>query len=237
MRAIHLEQRTIWNEAIKQVQRLAAEHDPSGESFGIGPVIKQEDGSVITVEGLKRREERKAAKEAQSKDKEVAPLPQNTDAGDSLKAQSGVSGASTTKTGTVDAERSVNMEATTNGRRISKTQAKKLAAFAPRPPPPKPKIPDGISIPEGEENWLALWDLDDQELERRVLREKKRKAAARKALRVKQQSGKVERRAARDEKRRVYRDLKMTWKLIKGTPEPLCCNEEILIRRSEGKGL
>ena len=50
-----------------------------------------------------------------------------------------------------------------------------------------------------------------------MIREKRREAAARKALRVKQQSGKVERRMARDEKRRVYRGLKLEWGAIKGT--------------------
>lgn len=101
-------------------------------------------------------------------------------------------------------------------KKMSKTQQKKRAALEPRPPPPKPTIPVGISIPDGEINWLALWDLSDDQLERRVIREKKRKAAERKALRMKQKSGKVERRAARDEKRKVYRDLKLTWKAIKG---------------------
>ena len=72
-------------------------------------------------------------------------------------------------------------------------------------------IPKGIKIPEGEEDWLSLWDLPDDELERRVIREKRRKAAERKALRERQKAGKAERRAARDERRRVYRELKLEW--------------------------
>ena len=101
-------------------------------------------------------------------------------------------------------------------RGLSKSQQKKRGALEIRPPPPKPIIPENIPIPDGEENWLALWDLPDEQLERRVLREKKRKAAERKALRMKQKSGKAERREARDEKRRVYREIKLTWKAIKG---------------------
>ena len=93
---------------------------------------------------------------------------------------------------------------------------KKLAKFEPRPPPPRPVIPEHISRFEGEEDWLSLWDLEDIDLERRVIREKRRRAAERKALRTKQQSGKVERRMARDEKRKVYRDIKLKWKSIKG---------------------
>lgn len=100
-------------------------------------------------------------------------------------------------------------------RGISKTQARKLEALKPKPEPPKPVIPEHITLPAEEENFVALWDLSDAELDRRLLRVKKRKAAERKALRVKQQSGKAERRMARDEKRAVYRAIKETWKAIK----------------------
>ena len=102
----------------------------------------------------------------------------------------------------------------TNG--LTKTQQKKMEQVAPRPPPPKPVIPDGIDIPsDEEENWLDLWDLVDEELERRLIRAKRRAARARKELRIKQKSGKAERRAARDEKRRVYREIKQGWKIIR----------------------
>ncbi|KAL8857043.1 MAG: hypothetical protein Q9178_006335 [Gyalolechia marmorata] len=43
----------------------------------------------------------------------------------------------------------------------------------------------------------------------------KRKAAERKALRIAQQTGKGERREARDEEMRVYRDIKLIWKVIR----------------------
>ena len=36
----------------------------------------------------------------------------------------------------------------------SKSQQKKLAKFEPRPPIPKPVLPDGVSIPEDEEIGL-----------------------------------------------------------------------------------
>ena len=76
-------------------------------------------------------------------------------------------------------------------------------------------IPKGIKIPEGEEDWLSLWDLPDEELGRRLVREKRRKAAERKALRERQKADKTERRAARDERRWVYRDFKSEWKKTK----------------------
>ena len=170
---------------MKQAQRLAAIYDPSGDSFNVGAVITQDDGTVISLEIIRRREERQAAKQAAR------------DQG--------------------DVTNQVRVEESSAWKTLSKSQQKKLTAYEPRPPPPKPTIPDGIPLPEGEENWLDLWDASDKQIERRILREKKRKAGERKALRQKQQMFKVERRAARDEKRRVYRDLKLTWKTIKGT--------------------
>ena len=164
-------------------------------------MIAQDDGTVVSLESLRRREEREAAKQASQTQDNVASL-RRIDA-DTEKAKPD-------QTGAPDQAR----------RTLSKTQQKKLAANEPRPPPPKPMIPKGIPLPHGEENWLELWDASDEQIERRVLREKKRKAGERKALRQKQKSLKVERRAARDMKRKVYRDLKLTWKMIKGTSFP-----------------
>lgn len=92
----------------------------------------------------------------------------------------------------------------------------KSPGLQPHPRPPKPRIPASISLPDGEQDWLALWDLPDEEIERRIMRLKKGKAAERKVLRVAQQSGKSERREARDEKRKIYRDIKLIWKVISG---------------------
>ena len=167
-------------------------------------MVKQEDGTVISVEILQRREEGKARRAAEAAAKEEA-------------AANGKINGAESNGNLAKPENYVQMELDKKKRPqgISKTQQRKLEAFKPRDPPPKPVIPEVYSIPEGEENLLALWDLTNPELERRILREKRRKAAARKALRVKQQSGKVERRMARDEKRRVYRDIKLSWKTIK----------------------
>lgn len=213
LRAIESERRKIQDMAVKQVQRLAAEYDPSGAMFNIGPVVKMEDGTVRSLESLRKREERLAAKTAKESGYEDVIVP-------SVQClHSSNQTPSTTQVLDqifIDPGRAGVLGLNTNGKKMSKTQLKKLAALAPRPPPPKPTIPQHISISESEENWLNLWDLDDNELGRRITREKKHKAAQRKALRLKQQAGKVERRAARDEKRKVYRDLKMTWKVIKG---------------------
>ena len=196
------------------MQRLAAVHDPTGSKFNIGPVVIQEDGSVLSLETIRRREEREAAKNEESH----ALLEITTGKKENAKRFEPVDMNSSVES-RINPERRAQIDTGQHaqpGTKMSKSQQKKLAKFEPRPPPPKPVIPEGVQIPDGEENWLDLWDLPDVEVERRVLRARKRKAAARKALRVKQQSGKVERRAARDEKRKVYRDLKNTWKSIKG---------------------
>ena len=198
-------------EAIKQAERLAAEHDPSGALFNVGRVIKQEDGTIISEETLKRREEGRARRAAEAAAKEEAAR------NGQLEAKADDPKAGGALVNNIDPQRYVQMELDKKKppAGMSKTQQRKLEALKPRPPPPKPVIPEGYSVPEGEENFLSLWDLTDTELERRVLREKRRKAAERKALRVKQQSGKAERRMARDEKRRVYREIKQTWRTIK----------------------
>ncbi|KAL6716305.1 hypothetical protein ACLMJK_005871 [Lecanora helva] len=214
LRDIESERRKIRHEAILQAQRLAAIHDPSGVTFNVGPVVLQEDGSVITEETLRRRKQRALEKAAAEQAKE-----QNTNIDSpTIPSQVALREAPPYPENNVKPDRPDRIDGM-NGQqpqiRLSKTQQKKRAALEPRPPPPKPIIPDGVSIPEGEEAWLALWDMADEQLERRLIREKRRKAAERKALRLKQKSGKAERRAARDEKRKVYRDIKLTWKSIK----------------------
>lgn len=221
IRDIEGERRRIWQEAVRQAQHLAAIHDPTGAAFNVGPVVRQDDGTVISEETLRRREERKQAKAAAEQARQDEPPNESTTAekgnGDINADQRTVDSLPELVNG-VNPDRLARMELGNAPKpsRLSKTQLKKRAALEPRPPPPRPTIPENVTIPEAEENWVALWDLSDDQLERRVLREKKRKAAERKALRVKQKSGKAERRIARDEKRKVYRDIKLTWKAIKG---------------------
>jgi hypothetical protein len=211
-----MERRKIYKEAVSQAERLAAVHDPSGKIFNVGPVVVQEDGKVVSVELLERRAQaqaERAAKLAPGIDEATAQI-------------SGVANNNINNHSTVGTQYNINLERhdfvhipnsnETKTKRLSKNQQKKLALIEERPQPPKPVIPNGIELPEGEENWVALWDLSDDGLERRVIREKKRKAAERKALREKQKKGKAERRAARDERRRVYREKKLEWKTIKG---------------------
>lgn len=224
LRDIEGERRRIWQEAVRQVQRLAAIHDPSGALFNVGPVVKLEDGTVISEETLRRREQRaqeKATAERLKTENTVNEAPAVHNVGKDIDQPSAtaIPDSSHLSTSEVKPDGLTSIDAANlpkSGKVMSKKQQKKRSCLEPRPPPQKPTIPENIQIPDGEENWLALWDLPDDQLERRVLREKKRKATERKALRVKQKSGKAERREARDEKRRVYREIKLTWKAIKG---------------------
>ena len=221
LRDIEGERRRIWQEAVRQAQRLAAVHDRSGVTFNVGPVVMQDDGTVISREILHRRQEKAQEKAAAEQTKEgdfTNGAPTTYEFGNKEASVSTSIDPPVLRNG-INPDRLAHIETVTRqwpASHLSKTQQKKRAALEPRPPPPKPVIPEGVSIPEGEENWLELWDLSDDQLERRVSREKKRKAGERKALRMKQKSGKAERRIARDEKRRVYRDIKLTWKAIKG---------------------
>ena len=223
LRDIEVERRRIRLEAVRQIQRLAAIHDPSRAAFNVSPVVLQVDGTTISQEILYRRqgkaEERIVAKRDDKVGSTEDVLPSSMLVGECIGStentaiispiiQNGFKSGHLANVSTDAAQQAP--------KRLCMMRQKKRAALEPRPPPPKPVIPDGIQVPEGEENWLALWDLSDDQLERRVLREKKRRAAERKALRIKQKSGKAERRIARDEKRRVYRDIKLTWKAIKG---------------------
>ena len=221
LRDIEGERRRIWQEAVRQAQRLAAVHDQSGAIFNVGPVVIQEDGTVISQDTLRRQQE-KAKRTIIAKPidegaftSDVSHVPAVGD----VETPASKSADSPALSNWINPDRLAHIVDAVSQQppsRLSKTQQKKRAALEPRPPPPKPTIPQGISIPEGEENWLELWDLPNDQLERRVLRAKKRKAGERKALRVRQKSGKAERRVARDEKRRVYRDIKLIWKAIKG---------------------
>lgn len=197
---------------------MAAIHDPSGQMFNVSPVVTIEDGTVITEESLRRRREKvaqlSAADPGLSTVKDSGSVGKLNNAGTVEMSPS----ATSDRTNAINPDRRAQIEQVVlppTYRSIN--QIKRLAKFEPRPPPPRPTRPDHIPLFDGEEDWLALWDLEDEDVERRVIREKKRKAAARKALRTKQQSGKAERRMARDDKRRIYRDIKLEWKTIKGT--------------------
>ena len=192
-RACEAERRKIREAAMQQVRDLAAKHDPTGDMFNVGPVIVTEDGKARSEDAAKRWLA-KQAKKIRAQAGEDQQIETASHPGPEIN---------------VDAERAIKKEPITK----PKSEHKQPNDVLERP---KPHIPEGIKLPSGEENWLALWDLTDAEIEARLARAKKKAAAQRKALRHAQQAGKVERRIARDEKRLIYRQLKETWKSIKG---------------------
>lgn len=137
--------------AIDQMKRLAAIHDPTGDSFNVGPVTVGEDGKVRSV------------KKATPAGEEENPL--------------------LNPAGGVNPERIAmlkQLESETVKAGMSKRAMEKRRKLLPKPVPTKPVLPAGISIPEGEEDFLALWDITDQEVETRIHSEAKRKSAERK---------------------------------------------------------
>ena len=222
LRAIEAERRKIQTNAVFMAQRLAAIHDPSGVKFNVKPVTTLEDGRVVTLESIERKKEREALRRAQIEAAESATANNGVTVDPQERADraTALAQVGSSVTDRLNPERmAILIESKMPQKRpqgLSKTQQKRMEQNAPRPPPPKPTIPEGIEIPEDEpEDWIKLWDLPDEELERRVVRAKRRAARERKELRMKQKAGKAERRAARDEKRRVYRDIKQSWKVFR----------------------
>ncbi|KAL8952287.1 MAG: hypothetical protein Q9222_001776 [Ikaeria aurantiellina] len=221
LRAIQAERRRIQNAAINQVQLLASVHDPSGTAFNIGPVVRQPDGSVISAETARRRREKDDAAQAT---RTVSPRPASEAAMDrELTTTSNaphllLRGLSPDPKSLVISDSGAlarpHHDPQTSHRLEQTQQHVQATSQNHQVQPSKPRLPEGISVPSGEENWLALWDLSDEGIEGRIKRAKKNKATERKAHRVMQQNGKIERRGARDEKRKVYRDIKMIWKSI-----------------------
>ena len=218
LHAIEQERRKIQVAAIHMAQRLAAIHDPTGASFNVKPVTTDENGRVRTLESLERERKREAQKEAESN----RSLPRPTESNVSHDAQYEADRAAAIESlgGNTVADRlkpermAMLVESKTPqklgvpGQSPHKAQAKKKEQMAPGAPPPRPIIPEGIELPAGEENWLDLWDLPDGELERRLKRAKRKAAQGRKEMRMQQQSGKAERKVARDERRAAEREEK-----------------------------
>jgi hypothetical protein len=215
LRGIEQERRKIQDAAILMAQRLAAVYDPSGAMFNVKPVVTLEDGRVVTVEAVERRKEKEAEQTRQQEMKDAGLDPTPKPPPPKQEEMEIPPGMNEDRLKLLTEQKFKATSREWNGV-VSKTQQKKAAKFESKPPPPKPVIPEGIELPsDEEEDWLALWDLGDAEIEKRILRMKRKATKARKDLRIKQKSGKAERRAARDEKRRVYREIKHSWKVVR----------------------
>jgi hypothetical protein len=207
-RAIDTERAKIRIDAVHQAERLAAIHDPSGKTFNVGEVVVLPDGKVKTREALARSAELKVQREAQAKADKEAEEAWNTAKGyakagmDSYLTKAKEEGkleavalreweahlelASQIGPNTSDRARYVqviNRYGRLVNQKISKKQMRKRELLEPKPVPPRPVIPEGIPMLEGETNLVALWDITDQEILKRLADQKKQKSQASKDLR------------------------------------------------------
>ena len=74
--------------------------------------------------------------------------------------------------------------------KMSKRQQQKQAALQPRTSPPRPVLPVEIRLPEGEENFIAMWDITDEQIQKRLSEDKRKKSMTRKKLRIEQKAQK-----------------------------------------------
>ncbi|TGO53217.1 hypothetical protein BOTNAR_0301g00030 [Botryotinia narcissicola] len=160
LHAIDVERYKIRLNAVNQAQKLAAVHDPSGVSFNVGEVVTLEDGTVKSKKSLERKQE--LAEGKQSVKNEDIAVPE---------------GINPERVHLLDGEKKSH---------ISKTALKKKKMYEPKPVPPKPIIPGGVALPEGEENWLALWDISDGQIEQRIAMAKREAGNAKRDLRRRQ---------------------------------------------------
>lgn len=227
-RDIMLERQKIRFEAVRQAERLAAIHDPTGKMFNVGEVIIMPDGQVKSKEAIERAAEAKKQKEmdalaekaeniriaeekanykkeklaAKREGREPPPRP---DYAPKLALQSAASvygnGGQPAYGG--QQMRSNQQTGTNAKRKISKKQQQRLEMLKPKPVPPKPVIPEGIALPEGEENLLELWDITDEEIAKRLRSKKKEKIIAGKTLRKIQKEQKKFNRAMKVRKKQA----------------------------------
>ncbi|KAL8694142.1 MAG: hypothetical protein Q9218_001139 [Villophora microphyllina] len=214
LRDIQDERRKIRSAALRQVRHLAALYDPSGTMFNIGPVGRPSVGLASSAETSRRWEEDGVAKAPYSN----ATMNAHTNGATDTRLSSAEECGHDSAIYRMDQDcvaRPWDSKDKQIGRTSRKPQQLNYAVTRNLSSPPKPRIPEGISIPDGEPNWLALWDISDDQIEKNIMLSKIAKAAERKALRAKQQEGKYERREARDVKRKAYRDIKAIWRSIK----------------------
>merc|ERR1712093_775731 len=198
-RAIDLERQKIRADAVKQAERLSAIHDPSGKIFNVGEITILPGGVVNSKEGMRRAAEAKERKEAEGKDIEKRYKDAEKAAKfEAEEAQRAIDQGLPAPTRYPAKEALKNMQ---RPMRISKKQLQRQEQLEPQPVPPKPVIPDGISLPEGEEDLLALWDITDEQITKRLANQKREKAQSRKQLIKIQQENKKLNKALKIRKR------------------------------------
>ncbi|KAK2629980.1 hypothetical protein QTJ16_000800 [Diplocarpon rosae] len=179
-RKIDLERQKIRCGAIKQAEALAAIHDPTGKTFNVGEIIVLPGGIVKTKEGLRRAAEEKEKKQRQDAARQAALQEyKDADAAARLEAQEAQQAEGEGRPLPTYFPAKEALSKMVKPKKLSKKQLQRQE-LKPRPAPPKPTIPEGISLPDDEENLLALWDITDEDIKKRLIKKKKEKAAGRK---------------------------------------------------------
>jgi len=167
----------------------------SGKLFNVGKVIVMPDGQVKSVERLQKTAEVKEQREVERKENERRKLAAE-EAKKAGKAPSNLvessvhslDGVNPQRAGLIQTIHGVAAPSRASG--ISNKQRKTQEMLNPRLIPQKPIIPEGYKLPEGEENFIDLWDLPDEEIKKRLDMAKQKAENARKALRRKQKEEK-----------------------------------------------
>jgi len=193
-RAIDMERNKIREAAVRQAEKLAGQYDLSGKLFNVGEVIIMPDGQAKSVERLQKTADVKEQRAVDRKEKQERNLvaeakkaskPSSTLAQSSLPSLDGVNPQ---RAGLIKTTREV---ATPNhSRRLSNKQQMTNEKSIPRSTLLKPVIPQGYDLPEDEENFIAMWDLTDGEIKKRLGLAKQKSENERKALRRKQKAEK-----------------------------------------------
>lgn len=191
-RAIDLERWKIWTAAIAQCERLAAKHDSSGKLFNVGEVVVLPDGKVRSKEAITRAQEAKEKRDAERREAEAEKAAREA----AKKALKEGKLPAAVAEGVNPARQALiqNLEAvggSANKKTLSNAQRKRQELYAPKPVPPKPVLPEGYSLPEGEEDFLSLWDITDEAIQARIIKEKSQKGMERRALRKAQKAQQV----------------------------------------------
>lgn len=190
-------------EAVRQAERLAAKHDPSGKMFNVGQVIVLPDGKVKNKELWERAEENRKAREA----------------GIELPAPNPVEGINPERMPLIKGGVPL-VNPAAPPKKLSNKQKARLAASLPKPVPPRPILPADINIPEGEENFIALFDITDEDIQKRLSRAKGLKKTAAKQLRRVQQEQKKFNKAMKIKKKQAANRGEI-WDPIKAKKEVL----------------
>ncbi|KAI9046564.1 hypothetical protein LZ554_009309 [Drepanopeziza brunnea f. sp. 'monogermtubi'] len=207
-RAIDVERLKIRNAAVRQAERLAAIHDPSGKTFNVGEIITLPGGIIKTKEAIRKAAEAAEQKEKEEAERKAADLRyKNAELAAKLEAEEARKAAEEGRPVPTRFPAKEALKGMKRPKRISKKKLQRQEMLKRlQETPPKPIIPAGISLPEGEENMLALWDISDTDIMKRLHEQKKQKTLARKDLKKIQKEAKKLKKELKIRKRQAEKE-------------------------------